>query len=74
MKTKVILLFLLASIYSIEGFSKGNETKQEEKKTTKSKYDFNVFKLISIDSKHHQTDSTKAAQTAAPTSHKGDEE
>ena len=69
MKTKVVLLFLLISV-GTTAFSKGNDPKQEEKKTTKSKYDFNVFKLISIDSKQHQTDSTKTKLTGAPSSSK----
>ena len=73
MKTKVVLLFLLASIYSVEAFSKGKDPKQEEKKTTKSKYDFNVFKLISINASHHQSDSTKAHQAHTKSSGKGEE-
>lgn len=71
MKIKFTLLFLLIVTYSSEGFSRGNGTKQEEKKATKSKYDFNVFKLVSIDNKPHQADSTKTKPiTTTPSSSK----
>ena len=45
MKTQLITLFLFFSIISIEAFAKNNEPEKELKKTQKSKYDFNIFKL-----------------------------
>ena len=67
MKTKIVLLFFLVGVISLKGFSNNTDpNKQEEKKATKSKYDFNIFKLISIDTKHHKSDSTKAALVNLP--------
>lgn len=58
MKIKIILfLFVFCSLNFI-GFSKNTDPKQEVKKNTKSKYDFNVFKFITIDN-HQKSDSTE---------------
>ncbi|PCJ25272.1 MAG: hypothetical protein COA97_08080 [Flavobacteriales bacterium] len=48
MKVQLILLFLLACVVGTEAFATDTDPKQEEKKTQKSKYDFNIFKLYSI--------------------------
>ncbi len=62
MKTQAIILVLLFSLISIHGFSaKTNGSEQQEtKKTTKTKYDFNIFKMFSIESTQPSPiDSTK---------------
>ena len=41
MKAQFILLFLLASVSGTGAFATNTEPDQEEKKTQKSKYDFN---------------------------------
>jgi hypothetical protein len=48
MKAQLIILFLLVSVVSTEAFATEKEPKKDEKKTQKSKYDFNLFKLYSI--------------------------
>jgi hypothetical protein len=48
MKAQLIILFLLISVVSTEAFATEKEHKQDTKKTQKSKYDFNIFKLYSI--------------------------
>ncbi len=48
MKAQLILLFILASVISTEAYATDKEPKPEDKKTQKSKYDFNIFKLYSI--------------------------
>ena len=67
MNTKLVLLLLFVGIITSKGFSKTVDPKVEEKKTTKSKYDLNIFKLISIDTKHHKADSTKTTIFKTPT-------
>jgi len=59
MKAQLILLFLLASVVSTEAFSKNTDPKQESKKTQKSKYDFNIFKLYSIGLEQENADSLR---------------
>ncbi len=59
MKAQFIILFLLVSVVSTEAFATEKEPKQEEKKTQKSKYDFNIFKLYSIVTTPQTTDSLK---------------
>mgnify|MGYP006919396425 CR=1 FL=1 len=48
MKAQLILLLLLATVVSTNAFASDTDPKQEIKKTQKSKYDFNIFKLYSI--------------------------
>ena len=68
MKTKSVLLLLFIGLISMHGFSENIDPKeQEEKKTTRSKYDLNIFKLISIDTKHQDIDSTKTIFLKTPT-------
>jgi len=59
MKAQIILLSLLACLFTTKGFATENETKQEEKKTSKSKYDFNLFKFFSIGATQENSDSTR---------------
>ena len=59
MKAQLIILFLLFSVLSTEAFATEKEAKKEEKKTQKSKYDFNIFKLYSIATESEKTDSLK---------------
>ena len=68
MKAQFILLFLLASVVSTEVFATNTETepKQEEKKTLKSKYDFNIFKLYSLSLEQELPDSLKLDLKALP--------
>ncbi|MGB0886553.1 MAG: hypothetical protein ACPGSL_00410 [Vicingaceae bacterium] len=48
MKAQLILFLLLFCTIGTEAFATEKEPKQEEKKTVKSKYDFNIFKLYAI--------------------------
>lgn len=66
MKAQFILFFLLASVVSTSAFATDTEPKQEEKKTQKSKYDFNIFKLYSIDMDQQLSDSLKVDIKALP--------
>lgn len=66
MKAQIILLFLFFGLLSTSSFATGNEVKQEEKKTSKSKYDFNLFKLFSIGATQENTDSTKTNVVVLP--------
>lgn len=66
MKAQIILLFLLFGLLSTKSFATGNEIKQEEKKTSKSKYDFNLFKLFSIGATQENIDSTRINVVALP--------
>ncbi|MBL4592905.1 MAG: hypothetical protein JKX68_03705 [Flavobacteriales bacterium] len=66
MKAQIILLFLLASVVSTEAFATNTDPKQEEKKTQKSKYDFNIFKLYSITVGQELSDSLKVEIKALP--------
>tara|TARA_B100000809_G_scaffold60809_1_gene57428 strand:+ start:7458 stop:7676 length:219 start_codon:yes stop_codon:yes gene_type:complete len=59
MKSQLIILFLLVSVLSTEAFATENELKQDAKKTQKSKYDFNIFKLYSIATSPQMVDSLK---------------
>ena len=72
MKAQVILLFLLASVISTNAFAKDADPKQEVKKTQKSKYDFNIFKLYSIELDHEIADSLKVEIKALPIKRKED--
>lgn len=66
MKAQLILLFLLASVVSTEAFSTNTDPKQESKKTQKSKYDFNIFKLYSIGLEQSNSDSLRVEIKALP--------
>lgn len=62
MKIQFILITLLFSLISLHGYSASTNdpNQQESKKTTKTKYDFNLFKMFSIDvAQPISTDSTK---------------
>ncbi|MBL4669043.1 MAG: hypothetical protein HRT73_10060 [Flavobacteriales bacterium] len=48
MKAQIVILSLLATVVSTSSFATNLEPKQGPKKTQKSKYDFNIFKLYSI--------------------------
>lgn len=72
MRAQLILLFLLLSVIGTKGFATKTEPKQEEKKTQKSKYDFNIFKLYSIAAAHELPDSLKVAIKAIPNHRKED--
>ena len=61
MKVKIILFITVLSTLSIKGFSKNKDQKQEDKKSVKSKYDFNIFKLFAINKPNIKSDSTKTA-------------
>lgn len=68
MMAKIILFFISIVFFSLSSVAQSNnETQEEEKKSTKVKYNFNVFKLVTIDSKHEEpTDSTKIETTNLP--------
>jgi hypothetical protein len=48
MKSQLIIICLLLSIVSIEAYASEKEPKKEEKKTQKSNYNFNIFRLYAI--------------------------
>lgn len=66
MKAQFILFFLLASVVSTSAFATDTDPKQEEKKTQKSKYDFNIFKLYSIAMDQQLPDSLRIDIKALP--------
>jgi hypothetical protein len=66
MKGQIILLLLLASVVSTNALANNTDPK-EEKKTQKSKYDFNIFKLYSIGVIQEIPDSLKLGIKALPT-------
>ena len=72
MKAQLIILFLLFSVVSTEAFATEKETKQEEKKTKKSKYDFNIFKLYAIATAPQLSDSLKTEIKTQPNFRKED--
>lgn len=50
MKTQVVLITLLFSLLTVHGYAVTNDGEQTEtKKASKTKYDFNLFKMVSID-------------------------
>jgi|GEM_PF-3477670 len=64
MKTLFIILFLLAGIVSSNAYAGNNNNDpqtQEEKKTAKPKYDFNIFKFFSVPLQQQTSDSLKTA-------------
>ncbi len=63
MKAQLILLFLLAGLISTNGFANNKEPKQGEKKPTKTKYEFNLFKFSTIDTEKEIPDSLKTNTT-----------
>lgn len=65
MKTKILLLFLIIGAASTKGYAKNNDPKQEDKKATKTKYDFTIFKLFSIN-QPSETDSTRTPFIKTP--------
>ena len=66
MKAQFILLFLLAGVSGTGAFATNTEPEQEEKKTQKSKYDFNIFKLYTIGLEQEIPDSLKVNIKALP--------
>ena len=72
MKAQVIILFLLVSVVSTNAFATEKDPKQEVKKTQKSKYDFNIFKLYSIATTPQLPDSLKIEIIAQPKFRKED--
>jgi len=72
MKAQFILSFLLASVVSTSAFANDSEPKNQEKKTQKSKYDFNIFKLYSISTEQELPDSLKVTIIANPNYRKED--
>jgi hypothetical protein len=72
MKAQFIILFLLISVVSTEAFATEKEHKQDTKKTQKSKYDFNIFKLYSIATSPQIADSLKIKVKVQPNFRKED--
>ncbi|MGB0886597.1 MAG: hypothetical protein ACPGSL_00630 [Vicingaceae bacterium] len=70
MKAQIILIFLLTGVVSSKALAaeaeSESEPKQEVKKTTKSKYDFNIFKLYSFVNQQEKPDSLKPEIKALP--------
>ncbi|MCB9359812.1 MAG: hypothetical protein H6587_10655 [Flavobacteriales bacterium] len=60
MKAQVVLITLLFSLLTIQGFSANGENEPvQDKKATKTKYDYNLFKMFSLNAtKTANTDST----------------
>lgn len=58
MKAQVIILTVLLGLLSVKGYAKSNEPQDvSQQKTVKNKYDFNLFKLISLEVKQVPIDS-----------------
>ncbi len=58
MKAQVIILTLFLGLLSLNGFAKTNDPQEtQQKKSIKTKYDYNLFKLFFIDLKQPQIDS-----------------
>lgn len=74
MKTQVVLITLLFSLLTIQGFSANGENEPaQDKKATKTKYDYNLFKMFSLNAtKTANTDSTNIKSSALPNNRKKD--
>lgn len=74
MKAQVVFITLLFSLITIQGFSANGETEQvDNKKTVKTKYDYNLFKMFSLNAtKTANTDSTSIKNSALPIDRKKD--
>lgn len=58
MKAQVVILTLFLGLLSLNSYAKTNDPQEsQQKKTVKSKYDYNLFKLFFIELKHPQVDS-----------------
>lgn len=58
MKAQVIILTVLLGLLSVKGYAKSNDPQDvSQQKTVKNKYDFNLFKLISLEVKQVPIDS-----------------
>lgn len=68
MKAQLILLFLLVGTVTTEAYATEaeGEPKPEVKKTTKSKYDFNIFKLYSFVNQQEKPDSLNIELKSLP--------
>jgi len=68
MKAQFILFFLLVGVVTTEAYAAEaeGEPKSEVKKTTKSKYDFNIFKLYSFVHQQEKQDSLNLELKALP--------
>jgi len=59
MKAQVIILTVLLGLLSVKGYAKSNDPQDaNQQKTVKTKYDFNLFKLFSLEVKQTPVDST----------------
>lgn len=58
MKAQVIILTVLLGLLSVKSYAKSNDPQDvSQQKTVKNKYDFNLFKLISLEVKQVPIDS-----------------
>jgi hypothetical protein len=58
MKAQVIILTVLLGLLSVKSYAKSNDPQDvSQQKTVKSKYDFNLFKLFSLEVKQAPIDS-----------------
>jgi hypothetical protein len=65
MKAQFIIITLLFGLLTINGYSSNTDPKkQEEKKSTKVEYDFNLFKFFSVSAVATPVDSLKAIKPA----------
>ena len=74
MKTQVVLITLLFSLLTIQGFAANGENEPvQDKKATKTKYDYNLFKMFSLNAtKTTNSDSTGIKTSALPIDRKKD--
>jgi hypothetical protein len=64
MKAQVIILTLFLGLLSLNGFAKTNDPQEtQQKKSVKTKYDYNLFKLFFIELKQPQADSLSKKET-----------
>ena len=66
MKIQIIFFFLVLCFASTKSFAGNNDPKQEDKKSAKLKYEFNIFKMYSITTNHELPDSLKHIYPALP--------
>jgi hypothetical protein len=69
MKAQLTILFLLIGLLSVQAHAGNgnNDPQQEEKKTIKPKYDFNIFKFFSVPVQQQLPDSLKRPSSKSRT-------
>jgi len=66
MKAQLILLLFLVGTVTTEAYATEAEPRSKVEKTTKSKYDFNIFKLYSFVNQQERPDSLNIKLKSLP--------